>query len=116
MHHLATVLSRARADVDDPVGGADGVLIVLDHDQGVAEVLELDQGLDEPPVVALVQADARLVEHVEHAGEARADLAGEPDALRLAAGQGVGAALEACSGRHGRGLSGNSVRASIGRR
>jgi hypothetical protein len=39
------------------------------------------------PVVALVQADRRLVEHVEHADQAGADLGGQPDALRLAAGQ-----------------------------
>ena len=45
------------------------------------------QGVDEATVVALVQADARLVEHVEHAGEARADLRRESDALRLAARQ-----------------------------
>jgi hypothetical protein len=38
-------------------------------------------------VVALVQADGRLVEHVEHAHEARADLAGQTDALGLAARQ-----------------------------
>ena len=30
----------------------------------------------------------RLVEHVEHADQAGADLGGQPDALRLAAGQG----------------------------
>jgi hypothetical protein len=36
-------------------------------------------------VVALVQADRGLVEDVEHAGEARADLRGEADALALAA-------------------------------
>ena len=87
MHDLAALLPRARADVDDPVRRADGVLVVLDHDEGVAEVPELDERLDEPPVVPLVQADARLVEHVEHAREARADLGGQPDALRLAAAQ-----------------------------
>jgi hypothetical protein len=45
-------------------------------------------------VVALVQADAGFVEHVEHAGEAGADLAGEADALALAAGQRAGGAVE----------------------
>src|SRR5439155_20525489 len=34
VHDVAAVLAGARADVDDPVGGADGVLVVLDHDQG----------------------------------------------------------------------------------
>ena len=38
-------------------------------------------------VVALVEADRRLVEDVEHADQARADLRGEPDALPLAARQ-----------------------------
>ena len=43
------------------------------------------QRVDQLAVVALVQADRRLVEHVEHAHELRADLRREPDALRLAA-------------------------------
>jgi aminoglycoside phosphotransferase len=50
--------------------------------------------VEQAVVVALVQADRGLVEHVHHAGEAGADLAGEADALRLAAGQGVGGAVE----------------------
>jgi hypothetical protein len=86
VHDLAAVLAGARADVDDPVGGADGVLVVLDDDQRVAQVAQPDQRLDQPVVVALVQPDRRLVEHVEHADQAGADLGGQPDALRLAAG------------------------------
>lgn len=49
---------------------------------------------DQPVVVALVQADRRLVEHVHHAREAGADLRREADPLRLAARQRLGAALE----------------------
>ena len=45
-------------------------------------------------VVALVQADGGLVEHVEDAAQARADLRGEADALALAAGQRGGVAVE----------------------
>ena len=45
-------------------------------------------------VVARVQADARLVEDVEHADEAAADLAGQADALGLAAGERRGRAVE----------------------
>ena len=93
-HDAAAVLAGVRADVDDPVGRADGVLVVLDDDEGVAEVAQPDQRLDEPVVVALVQPDGRLVQHVEHADQAGADLGGEPDALRLAAGQRGGRAVE----------------------
>ena len=74
VHDVAAVHARARADVDDPVGGVDGLLVVLDHDQRVAEVAQRQQRLDEAAVVALVQSDRRLVEHVEDAGQARADL------------------------------------------
>ena len=87
VHHLAAVLAGAGTDVDDPVGLHDRVLVVLDHDQRVAEVLEPDERLDQPVVVPLVQPDAGLVEDVEHAHQTGTDLGGEPDPLRLAAGQ-----------------------------
>src|SRR5262249_33713850 len=40
VHDMAAVFARAGSDVDDPVGGTDGVLVVFDNDQCVAEVLE----------------------------------------------------------------------------
>ena len=67
---------------------------MLDHDDGVAEVAEPDQRLDEALVVALVQADRWLVEDVEHPDQSRPDLGGEPDPLRLSPGQGGGAAAQ----------------------
>ena len=77
----------AGADIEHVVGGADGVLVVLDDNHGVAEIAQALKSFEQPRVVALVQADRRLVQHVKHAGEAGADLRGEPDALALAAGQ-----------------------------
>ena len=58
--------SPAPADVDDVVGDADGLLVVLHHDEGVAHVAQSYQRLDQPLVVALVEPDRRLVEDVEH--------------------------------------------------
>src|SRR4051812_4911712 len=84
---LPAVLPRVRADVDRPVGRADRVLVVLDDDERVAEIPQPREGLDEPAVVPLVEPDARLVEHVEDAYQARADLGREPDPLRLTAGE-----------------------------
>ena len=72
---LAAMDAGAGADIDDMVGGEDGVLVMLHHDDGVAEVAQVPQRLQQAGVVALVQADRRLVEHVEHAGQAGADLA-----------------------------------------
>jgi hypothetical protein len=73
---------------------ADGVFVVLDDEDGVAEVAKLDEGFDEAVVVALVEADGGLVEHVEDAAQAGADLCGEADALAFAAGERGGVAVE----------------------
>ena len=85
VHDVAAVLPGTGTDVDDVVGGADGLLVVLDDDDRVAQVPQPLQGPDEALVVALVQADGGLVEDVEHAHEAAADLAGQADPLGLAA-------------------------------
>ena len=91
---MAAMDAGAGADIDHVVGGQDGVLVVLDDDHGVADVAQAPQRFEQAVIVALVQADRGLVEHVEHAGEARADLAGEPDALALAARQRAGIAAK----------------------
>ena len=67
---LAAVLAGAGADVDDVVGDPDRVLVVLDDEHRVAELAQADERVDQPAVVALVQPDRRLVEHVQHADQA----------------------------------------------
>src|SRR5688572_18214944 len=86
--HLAAELAGAGAEVEHVVGAADGVLVVLDHYQRVALRLELLQHVEQDLVVAVVQADRRLVEDVAHAAQVGAELRRQADALRLAAGQG----------------------------
>ena len=93
-HEVAAVLAGARAEVDQVVGRAHRALVVLDDDHRVAEVAQPLERVDQARVVALVQADRRLVEDVEHADEARPDLGGQPDPLRLAAGERGRRALE----------------------
>jgi hypothetical protein len=88
------VLASARAEVDDVVGGAHDGLVVLDDNDGVAEVSQVLKGADEAGVVGGVEADGGLVADVEDAGKAGADLGGEADALGLAAGEGAGRAAQ----------------------
>ena len=83
--HLAAVDSGAGAHVDDMVGVADRLLVMLDDEHGVAEAAQALERLEQAVVVLLVEADRGLVEDVEDAGEAAADLRGEADALALAA-------------------------------
>ena len=92
--HMAAVRAGARADVHDVIRLADGLLVVLDDDERIAEVAHLLERAEQARIVPLVQADARLVEDVQHAHEPAADLRGQPDALRLAAGKGGGGARE----------------------
>ena len=93
-HQLSAVYAGAGTQVHHVVRLADRLLVVLDHDNRVAEVAQLLESCEQPPVVALVQSDGRLIENVHDAGETRADLAGEADTLGFAARERLGAAIE----------------------
>src|SRR3546814_5973303 len=67
---------------------------MLDDEHGVAEIAQALEGREEHVVVALVEADRGLVEDVEHARQAAADLRREPDALRFAARERAAGAIE----------------------
>ena len=69
------------------IGRADGVLVMFHDDDRIAEIAQMFQRAEQPVIVALVKADGRFVENIEHAGQARADLRGQADALAFAAGQ-----------------------------
>ena len=98
-HHLihragadqcAAGFAALRAEVDDPVGGADDVEVVLDHHQRVAGGDEAAEGLQQLGDVVEVQARRRLVEEEQRRpafGVAVGEVAGELEALRLAAGE-----------------------------
>ena len=92
---LAAVGAAFGAEVDDPVGFLDDVEVVLDGDDGVAAVDQAVQDVDQLLDVGEVQAGGRLVEDVERrAARFLAELVGELDALRFAAGERVAALAE----------------------
>ena len=93
-HDVSAAPSTARPHVDDVVGGADGLGVVLDDQHGAAGVHQRAQVVEERLRVARVQTDGRLVEYVERAGETAAELRREPQTLHLAAGEGAGSAIE----------------------
>ena len=65
-HHPATVHARTWAHVHHMIGRADHVLVMLHHQHRVAQIAQALQGADQALVVALVQPDAGLVQHVHH--------------------------------------------------
>ena len=60
---------------------------MLHHDDRIAKVAQIFERSNQLVVVALVQADAGLIQHIQHTGKGAADLGGQADALALAAGQ-----------------------------
>ena len=91
---LAAELAGAGAEVEHVIGGGDGVGIVLDDQDGVAQIAQALENFDQAMRVARMQADGRLVEHVERADQMRAERSGQLDALRFAAGKRGGEAVE----------------------
>jgi hypothetical protein len=67
---------------------------VFHNQDGVAKVAQTHQGAKQACVIARVQPDGRLIQHVQHSHQARADLGCQANALRFSAGQGGCRAVE----------------------
>ena len=93
-HHFAAAHAGAGAEIDNRVGRPHRVFIMLDDDDRVPLVAQLPQGVEQLLIIARMQSDRRLVENVQHADQPAADLAGQADALRFAAGKRRGRAIE----------------------
>ena len=92
---LAAARTGARSKIENVIRRANCFLVVLHHDDRVPEIAQPSKRRQQPLVVALMQADARLIEHVENADQTRADLRRQPDALRFAAGKCAAFAVQA---------------------
>ena len=86
----AAVPARPGPKVHQPIGAAHDRLVVLDHHHRVAARLQVGQGVDQPLVVAGMQSDRGLVEHVAHADQPRAQPGRQPHALQFAAAEAAG--------------------------
>ena len=84
----------AGTKIDDLVGGAHDVGLVLDDDDGVSLVAQALEDFDEAVGVARMQADAGLIEHEERVHQTRAEAGREVDPGGFAAGQGARGAVE----------------------
>ncbi len=93
-NNFTALLACARSQVDNLVTRRHHVRVMLHYQHCVAQVAQLFEGFNEPQIVPLVQADGRLVEHVQDPRQAGADLCGQADALAFAAGESRGRARE----------------------
>ena len=93
-HDLPARAARPGSQVEDPIGRAHELRVVLDDEQRVAGVAQLFEHADDAVEVARVQADARLVEHEQRVHERGAERGREIDPLHLAARQRARLAIE----------------------
>ena len=82
------------AKIHHVIGAADGFFIVLDDEDGVAEIAEGLERIEQAAVVTRVQSDGRLIEDIEYAAQARADLSCQANTLGLTAGECGGGTIQ----------------------
>ena len=79
--------SGSRTEVADPVGSAHGLFIVFDEHDCVPLVAQSAERIQENCGIARMQPDGRFVQNIADAAQVGAQLCGEADALRFAAGE-----------------------------
>ena len=68
---FAAKFARAWSQVQQIIGSAQHIGVVFHHDNGVAQVAQFLQNVDQPRRVACMQSNRWLVQHVERAHQAR---------------------------------------------
>jgi len=81
---LTAVRPGLRPQLDHVIGCAHHRVIMLHDEHRIAQIAQALERADEPLIIRRVQANAGLVQHIEHASQARADLCGQPNALGFA--------------------------------
>src|ERR1700676_1604600 len=84
----------AGSEIEHAIGGLNGVWIVLNHEDGVAEIAQGFEDIDETLRVAWMQANGRFIENIQRAAEGRAEGSGQLDTLRFAAGKRGGESVQ----------------------
>src|SRR3990167_4497392 len=84
--YLSALFPGSGTKVNEMVGGANGILVVLNDHYRISGITQVFQSFNQPVVIMLVQTYRRFVQDIKRADKSGADLRGEPDALGLAAG------------------------------
>src|SRR5579875_599101 len=93
-YNFAAADAGTGAKIDEVVRRPHGLFIVFDHDDCIAHVTQPQQAVQQPFVIARMQADTRLIENVQDANHTAADLTGQANPLGFAARQCGSGAIE----------------------
>jgi hypothetical protein len=80
--------ARAWAEINNVIGAAHRLFIMLDYHERVSFLAQGRQGVEQPAIIARMQTDRRFIENVKNAAQVRPELRREKDPLRFAAAQG----------------------------
>ena len=68
-HEFAAQSAGAGAKIDHVVGPLDRIRVVLHDKDCISHVAQFRERVEQPVVVSRMQADGRLIEHVQHAAQ-----------------------------------------------
>src|SRR5215510_4964733 len=85
---MATVFTRSWPQVKDIIGCQNGLTIVLDDQDCIAQITQAFEALEQALIIALMQTNTRLVEDIEHPHQARTNLRCQANALAFSTREG----------------------------
>lgn len=83
--NLSTMDTRSWPDIHYLISMSHDIFVMFDDDDGVTEVDELSEIVDEETTITWVKSDRGFIEDVGDTFESSADLSRETDTLRFAA-------------------------------
>ena len=98
-HNFAATAACAGTHIHDEISGTHGILVVLHHNQSVAQIPQLLQGSQQLIVIPLMQADGGLVQNIQHSHQGGANLGSQPNPLAFAAGESSGSPVQGQIGK-----------------
>ena len=91
---MSAGFSGTGAEIHNIVCATDGLLVMLDNQNGIAEIAQSFERTEQAAIVTRVQADGWFVKHIKHSAQARADLRGQANALRFSARKSCGRTVQ----------------------
>ena len=81
-----------RTDINEIIGGEYRIFVMLNDNDGIADIAQILERFDEPVVVALMESDGRFIKHIKSAEKAlEPSWESETNAQCFPAGKGIGA-------------------------
>ena len=68
-HQRAAMPPRPRTEINHVVRSPDRFFIMLHDQHSVAKIAQILQGSQQPPIVAVVQPNRRLIQHVQNSAQ-----------------------------------------------